>query len=534
MSIVKEQITFEVGQGITKVERINFEVGQGTLTCEQLSFPIFIADAANIADALLVHKRPAIAADSILGTDVFTRDVEIAIADTAGIGYKTAINALERMTIPLVKIYFDGEDADPTIFTHNEIARMSLLEEAQAEATTPFGAVSANELVLVLKNINKTFVPTNTDSPYYGKLRPNILVEPYLGIKVVGIFKYVALGKFWTSDWQAPTASVEASVACYDTIYKRGQLDMPQVPTLEGTNMNTMFHTLLIALGFTEDDFDIDSFLSHPVTIGWYAQGNVRNAWHELAIRGNCIVTTDREGKVLIHSNSNIEDSSFSLTDNDQVFNTNMPQSYLKTFSRVVIKYKVPRLKELQSVVALEDYTVPKDGITLQNLEFTSGPVGFIEQVSVIGASDVTVGDITVGTWGMTIELANGSSSSQVVDIDVQGHPIETADAEYIAKDDALYALIGDVTLTINNDLIQTYTAAKEYGDAMLQLVTDPAAYIEANIRGDPAIRLIHTVTIDDPSDKIEDLEILPIRLKLEHAGGLSGRLIGIKRSARS
>ncbi len=207
MAIIKEQITFEAGQGIINVELVNFEVSQGTLTCEQLSFPIFIADVANIADALLVHKQPAIAADSILGTDVFTRDVEIAIADITGVGYKTAINALERMTIPLVKVYFDGEDADPTIFTHNEIVSMALLEEAQAEASTPFGAVSANELVLVLKNINQTFIPTNPDSPYYGKLRPNILVEPYLGIKVIGTFKYVALGKFWTGDWRAPNAS---------------------------------------------------------------------------------------------------------------------------------------------------------------------------------------------------------------------------------------------------------------------------------------------------------------------------------------
>jgi hypothetical protein len=106
---------------------------------------------------------------------------------TESAAYAAAINAPYRVIVPLVDVYFEGDDQPPVTFDKTGLCEVHLLDEVSADTSNPLGLVSANELTVGFNNLNRPFTPQNTASPYYGKLTPNIKVVAYLEVWLVAL-----------------------------------------------------------------------------------------------------------------------------------------------------------------------------------------------------------------------------------------------------------------------------------------------------------------------------------------------------------
>jgi len=449
--------------------------------------------------------------------------------------YNTAIDAYSRKWKIVVEIYFDGDDAAPTTFTETDVIRWQLLEEAQAEGSTPLGAVSSNEFILVLNNVDGDFTPSNTSSPYYGKLLPNVLVKAYCKLEVplkttVSYYK-VHLGNYRTKDWTSPTNSIEATVVCYDDIYTLGQKTTPQLPAVQNVNLQQLTRNLLRGLDLDLSEFEIDEFLQE-ISIGWFLSGLVLNNLQLLATRGYGAIYGTRDELIKFRAYKNLEEATYYLDDTNQIVNADLPQVYYNTYSRVSVKYYIPYVGETSTLLNTE-VTVPPGGLTLDRLE-VSGPVGIYEGISVIYASDVTVGSMSAGANDISIEFLNTSDNEETVTLIVKGKKIEYNEAYVEVEDTDMISKIGNVTLEITaNHLIQNRTSATTLANYILQIVKEPSAYVNVEIMGNPAILLTHTINIDYPNASIEDIDIVPLRIEHNFDGGMSGRIYGIKKSIK-
>lgn len=439
--------------------------------------------------------------------------------------YKTAIKADVRNIKPRVLVYFDGDGQPPVEFDEDTVVDIHLLEEARAESDNPLGLVSSNEITISFKNDDRAFTPTNPASPYYGKLRPNVLVKPYLGLEISsGVFEWVPLGVFWTGDWSASSYNVEANVTCYDKLYELGNKDIPMLPAATETTLYELFETLFQVLGLSSGDYSIDPSLNQPVRIGWLPKGKAKEAFQTLAMAGNCSVTADRYRIIRVRSNFVSGSPVAVLTDNDQIITVENPQRYLDTYNIVKVNYKLPYLKPSASLLKIDSLAVPNGGITLQNVEFSSGPVAAVDQVRLTGAKNAVIASMQYGAWEITVEIAN-PGPDEAVSLEVTGRAVDMINSTYTARDNEAVALWGEKELKIDNPLIQDLNTAKSYADALLQLVKDPHVNFSLDLRGDPALEVGDIIEVRDVADKIGDVAVVPVRISLDYDGALEAKM---------
>jgi len=446
--------------------------------------------------------------------------------------YKTAVNASSRRWVPKIEVYFDGINQPPVVFNGDDIIDCTFLEEATAESDNPLGSVSANEVTISFNNSTRAFTPTNTLSPYYGKLKPNVLVKPYLGLELTGAtYEYIPLGVFRTGDWSSPSSSVEATVTCFDKLYEIGDKGVPMLPVKQDTIIGELFVLLFTALGIT--NYSVDASLNQTIPIGWLPKGTVRNALQALAVAGNCNVTADRYGYIVVRSNFITGAAVETWTDANQIFTAENPQKYLDTYSKVKINYYQPYIKPTASLLKVENLKIPNGGLTLTNIAFTTGPVATVDQVILSGAVNSAVDSVEYGAWGITVTITN-TSAEETVTLEVTGKAIDSISSSYELQEDAAVASFGEKVFSVENYLIQSLDVAKTYATELLQYVKDPLANISLSIRGNPAVEVGDVVQIQDDTDKIGTVDFVPTRININYDGALDSTVEGRKVTANT
>jgi hypothetical protein len=449
--------------------------------------------------------------------------------------YEDKINSPTRRCLAKVKIYFDGPLSTPVIFDNDTIVRFVLLEEARTESSSPIGRVSSNEFTLDLDNSDRKFTLSDEDGPYFGKLIPNVKVEPFIGLEIdypsEGNVEWIPLGVFWTGDWDAPSAGVEASVVCYDRLYQLGERDLPPFLAMKNTTIFEMATKLFLVLGLSATDFEVDPSLTQRVRIGWFPKGKVWGALQALAVAGSCTITVNRFGKIVVINNFRLTESVAIFDDDSQIFDMNIPQEYANIFTSTLVRCTLPVLSSGEQILDLDELIVPAGSTTFRGLGFNRGPVAALSQLSLRGAKTSSIKKLRYGAWSMDLTIVN-SGASETVSLYATGFLITSNESTVSRTEVPLAALYGFREQTIEGDLIQDISAAREYAALAGYIGKDPKAYFTANVRGNPAVELLDTVTIRDPSDKFKEEEVVVLRSVLEYDGGLSGTLEGIRKEA--
>lgn len=445
--------------------------------------------------------------------------------------YKLAIKDSGRHIVARAFAYFDGEKLPPVDLS-DRIAYIDLLEETQAESNYAIGSVSSNELDIRFSNDDRAFTQTNTESPFYGKIKPMVKIHVELGLEVSeDVYEYIDFGTYYTDDWYAPASSVEASVTCHDRLYYLGQQDTPSIRIQKNTTLYRLFELLFQALGLTSDDYWIDPNLTMPIKLGWLPTGNVRSTLQKMSIAGQCWVICNRAGKVIVRRIVSIDDPVSEQTSNNMIFGSESPQETMKIISKVNVKCNTPAIGDLTTVGQINDINVGGwSTLTLKDIAFANA-VGSVQVVKLRGAKNCKITDIECSSTRITLTIQN-TGDDEVVNIDIMGYAINTTSSTITVKDPKAVASIGERGVDIDSIFIQDPTVAKEVGLLYLHLGKNIGAHVTYASRGDPAIELFDVVTIDDPHDNLGRVDLLPIRCNYSYDGALSCTVTAIKTSA--
>ena len=423
----------------------------------------------------------------------------------------------------MVWVYFDGEDERPVEFGTNEISNVQILEELTSRGGSILGSVSANELDLELNNKNHRFTPSNPDAQYADKMEPGIKIEPFIGITTDRGNEFVPLGQFWTRDWDAPSDSTEVRVPCYDRLYHLGQEYVPGIRVQNKTTIADLFSLVLQSVGLTEDDYTIDQDLDVPVRMGWIEPGKLKDVLQKLS-EGVAFVDVDRFNRIRVRSHNIIDtkanDTQIDLDDHKQVITANVPKEYLEVYSKATVKQYKPKLKELQDVLTMDVEIDANDEIWIEETEFNDAPIGLLHSIVVQNSDNVLISDIQVDGYTCTFKLTNQGGEDEEISVVIMGYPIQQGAVERRAENQDMQKYVGKREVRIENSIVQDRSFAQNKADTLVGILSDPNHRIFVNVRGNPALETGTIVTVDDPSDKINEAGTI-VRNQLTYDGGL-------------
>lgn len=421
-----------------------------------------------------------------------------------------------------VRVYHFGA-VTTVIFEKDHIIDFKLLEETKSESMNPVGFVTSNEFTLSLTNELKWFTLDNTSSPFYGLIRPNIVVEPYIGVETtVDNIEFVPLGKFMIRDWGAPTAGVESSIIANDKLFDLLAKDIPmKLPMRNTTTLKDLFIYLFSSLGLTGSDYQIDDTISYNIPKAWLTEGQAGSLLQTLAEAGNCSVFVDRFDIIKVKNNKQSGTSVASLNDNNQIVSIDNPQRFLNMFTSVKVDYNNYYLAEIQQIGFLEKRSLAVGDNTFTNIRLNGGPIGNVSYVKLINSKFTTVKEIKMGTW--SIDLILTSTTAETIDIVIYGRPLSSNTIQIESKDQTLINSWGEKIFTLRNPYIQNGTVAKNYCDSLLRFVSDPKSYYSISTRGNPSLELLDLIDIQSTIDNIGPTQLTIIKNELTYDGGLSG-----------
>ena len=458
--------------------------------------------------------------------------------------YQNKIIQNVRQFASKVEIYFDGPNVDPvTFYSDDYVVGMSLLEEYHTHARNPLGLISSNEISIILANPGNMFTPTNTNSPYYTKLLPNLLVKPFIGLvlnweeeeeveEYVPEIEYIPLGQFYTGDWMTSGNDLQVNIRCTDGISKQFNKRMLQVPIQENTSTKDLFEKLFTVMNIDSSSYEIDESLSTEIRYGWFEGNQLREVIQNLANNSCCSVFINRYGKIIVRNNYTVGDPVLVLTDQDQVISSQAPQKYSKVYSTLDVEHGKPYIGRSTEIFSIHNVGIDQDGIDFKRGAFRNGPVAVIDHIVIQGSEDVEIDSFSYGAWDFTLRLLNHGPSTDITII-MYGTSIEFTEDVVKVSNEELVDVIGDKNLSMHPYLVQDESTAVGFGNLLLGLVSDPIGHITAEIIGNPALELGDTITIQNPTHAMDYLDVVITKLQLQYQGGLTCHIEGISRESR-
>jgi hypothetical protein len=176
-----------------------------------------------------------------------------------------------------------------------------------------------------------------------GSLKKNRKVKPYLGVDIQGdgVVTWYPLGLFYTTEWQAPTSDIFATLTARDRLEVLKQKEFTVSTVYTNYTLYQMAETILIDAGLNDlRDYDIDTSLSGiTVPYMWFDRVTHREALTQIAEAGLCRLYCDRNGILRMEAQRTTDPSKFEFTDHETIFSTNYPlasgqhKNYIETVS---------------------------------------------------------------------------------------------------------------------------------------------------------------------------------------------------------
>lgn len=433
--------------------------------------------------------------------------------------FKQAVDSMERNIVGKLEIYFDGESSSPITFYRDMIIDFKILEEASADSQNPLGVVSSNELTISLHNKSSVFTISNANSPYYNKIRKNVLIKPYIGVTLENEeIEYIQMGKYYIDDWKSPSNSLETSVTAYDRLYYLGQLDAPDLQIMIDVDIKYVFISLFTALGLTANDYIIDNNISCRIQYVWL-QDTVRSMLQMLCATGNCTVSMTRYGKIYVKSNNTNIDIVATLRDSTQTITAQNIETYNSIFSKVDLTYNLIALSDTVELVSIKKYSLKVGVNSFNNISFSNTPVLVVKKVSLLG-STASIQNIKYGANYISFDVK--ATKEEIVDILVIGIYIIKNNSKFTTSNNEVTNDIGEVKLDIKSDIIQDIATAKAVADDVLNIVSMKNSKYTVTSRGNPTLELMDNIIIDDISDKIYNAPITILKQEITWDGTLN------------
>ena len=422
-------------------------------------------------------------------------------------------NAHSRCILLKLDIFFDGLQKDPLTVTREDyLIDAELLEEASAEDNNPLGAISANELAFSLYNDSGIFSPTNPESPYYGKIKVNVPIIPYMkpdmddGTEV----NWIKMGVYYVSDWNATITGAAASITANDKLQQVFLEPAPVIPVGLNRTQAAFFQEVFDALGYAAKiSQDLNATLLYTFT-----EGEQKKFLQEMLQGAIAYCTCDKNGGIVIEPLDSTRPLRATLTDADQIISVNAEQSIVKTYGGVELTYVLPQLTEAIQLLEIKEANVPAGIFTHNKVAFSKGPAKVITNVCAITENkEVAIVDYVNSPWDITLITKNESTTKATSDLTVYGIAVDFV--ETILTDN-----VSNV-LKVKNRYIQSTEYAIKYKEMLEAFVNSDMPTLTLQVRGNPLLNVGDKIRVQSERYNLDFTGVLQ-RINYKYVGSLS------------
>jgi len=423
-------------------------------------------------------------------------------------------NAPSRSIQLKFDVYFNGLSAAPLEITReNYLIDSDILEEACADSSNPFGEVSANEISFSLYNESGIFNPTNTDSPYSGRIRVGVPIKAYMRPSVADAeINWDELGTYYVSDWTAAITSTSAYVTACDKLYDVFSLPQTKLRVSSDTSMRDLFVDFFKDLGI---EAEVDEQLVEELVYAYNVASNSKFL-NELSVGAQSFVFCNRQGVPTVKYARGKQDVAYTLRDSDQIISVSSKQSALLEYDGVEVIMNEPQQSAEVKILSMKDIVVPPGIIKSDLVSFSETPVVKLVKASSIGTGKVRLRSIKATSLDVMFEAMNTSDKNATCDIEMYGTCIETVSSTFASS--------GSNPLSVDNIYIQKRVYAEKFQRFLQAYITSNVPVLELTIRGNPKYQPGDKLHIISEKYNLDYTGIL-LRQQFKYNGGLSSTI---------
>ncbi|MGL5717333.1 MAG: hypothetical protein ACRCX2_30250 [Paraclostridium sp.] len=401
-------------------------------------------------------------------------------------------------------------------YESEDIVSIDILEEAMPlNREVSLGAMSANQLSLVLYNRDWKFSRNNKNSVVSGLLTANKKIQVWFGADVRGERHWEDMGTFFSGPWKVSGTSLDASVLANDRLTQ--MKDLHTLPVMTGVSYYTAFYAILQNGGVPAANIVVDDFFKdHILPYTWFPKGTPADCLHELGKSIPCYIYVDRKDTVNVIPRDKYYPESFTVYDRGDYYNYDVSVDD----RQVVNDYHLTLNQYLT-----EDDTDLIDGTGSTSLlpnesryviyDFSNGPYYSNYRENIPEQTGVTITRVALASWGAIYHYVNNTSNPVLAGgITATGtvlvHYVD--ELTYRELDAVSVAEVGSKGWEYTTDLLQTEEQAKEIvRQVSFQHGTHrPVVMLDA--RGDFAVDVGQLVETEHPFDQAKFAKFRQLR----------------------
>lgn len=377
--------------------------------------------------------------------------------------------------------------------------------------TLPIGNVSANEIAVKIKNVDRRFSSGNPLSPINQLLKKNRKIEAWLGIETPygdGNVLWYKQGVFWSQDWIVPENDIYAETIGLDRLERLRNTEFYSSQVYTNYTLADLAELILTDAGLLTSEYTIDSALdSITIPYTWFGRTTHRAALVEIAEACPGTVYCDHEGRIVIKPYADASTARTSLT-RSKFYNKDQPLAFTEIVNYVEV---IAQPRTLGSLVEIfndsEDFEIAAGAkvkrFCIYNVSDPCMDIATPEFTQ--SGADIHIESWTDYTWATEIEFHNsGASAQSVTGITIDGKILAvTGEKRAVAYDEDSIRINGKQALPspITNAFIQTHARAQAIADSLLSSYKNPRRDVVVTSRGYVDLELgdrINVVTFGD------------------------------------
>lgn len=423
-------------------------------------------------------------------------------------------NEPSRCIVMKLDIFFDGLDKAPLEVTRdNFLIDVELLEETCADSRDPFGSVSSNELSFSLYNMDGIFSPTNTEGPYFGKIKTGVPVVAYIKPEHERIdISYDKLGVFYITDWSAAITGVVANVVANDIIYSIFNTPQVTLPIVANGSMRQLFKDFFNAIGI---EANIDEELTEKLLFAYCMDTN-KDFLNKLSVGSQAYLFCDRHGVPRVEYARGPQEVKHTLTDADQIVNIASRQSILVEYTGAEVVMNKPQESAVESLLSISDLVVPAEGYQSTATAFSKQPVYKVTAAILSGSDSAVLSDLVATCLTVMYSVENSSGADIENKLEILGTYLDNICSSYAFGEGAL--------LSVDNIYIQTESYAEKFLRFLTAYVVNEVPVLELEIRGNPKYLPGDKIRVVSTKYNVDFTGVL-IRQTFRYDGGLSSTI---------
>jgi hypothetical protein len=417
-------------------------------------------------------------------------------------------NAESRELVAKIDIYFDGPGAAPFTITRDDyLVDFEVSEDFGIEDDSPLAHFTANVLDVTIVNLEGIFSPSNTASPFYGKIKQGVEIRAYIKPADEDI-DWDILGKFYVMNWDVSSDYLHVNITAYDAA--NSIISDTEIPKMRVVQKDTLTYLQELLNGLSVHFYDTlqETPFLFPLDTKRATIDEIVNAQYK-------VICCDREGNVNIGTLP-WSNPSRVITDHDQIVEAAIPQTFIKQYDDASLEYYIPELMTSQRVLSLSNLTLLPGLNTFNNATFDAEAVSAIEYIQVIGPSNVIALIDTAASRSVSLTLNNQNADNVLADLLIYGTMVNLTMFEHVGTGRCVKK---------SNRFIQTPEAAALYRNYLSTFVRADMQTISVRIRGNPKIQMGSLITVQSEKYSLDYTGIV-VELKHTYNGGLSGEMV--------